>query len=77
MTAKPSSFRSLGLASLVGLATVLAGCAALAPVTPPPPNDPVSLRINVFRGSSNIPIYMAMERGCPTSACVRQIEVLD
>lgn len=63
MTAKPSSFRSLGLACLLGLATVLAGCAALAPVTPPPPNDPVSLRINVFRGSSNIPIYMAMERG--------------
>ena len=63
MTAKPSSFRRLGLALLVGLATVLAGCAALAPLAPPPPNDPVTLRINVFRGSSNIPIYMAMERG--------------
>ena len=28
-----------------------------------PPNDPVTLRINVFRGASNIPIYMAQEKG--------------
>ena len=38
----------------------LSGCAMLPP---PPPNDPVTLRVNVFRGSSNTPIYMAMERG--------------
>ncbi len=39
---------------------VLAGCAS-APVAPP--NDPVTLRVNVFRGASNLPIYMAQEKG--------------
>ena len=52
--------RKAGLASLALACTWLAGCAA---VSAPPPNDPVTLRINVFRGSSNIPIYMAMEDG--------------
>lgn len=40
----------------------LAACTG-APVAPPPGNDPVTLRVNVFRGSSNIPIYMALETG--------------
>lgn len=47
------------IAALAALATLgLAGCA-----TTPPPNDPATLRVNVFRGASNIPIYMAQERG--------------
>ena len=46
----------------LGVALVLAGCAS-APQTPPPPNDPVTLRVNVFRGASNLPIYMAQEKG--------------
>jgi len=47
---------------LLLLALVLAGCTSV-PQTPPPPNDPVTLRINVFRGASNLPIYMAQEKG--------------
>lgn len=40
----------------------LTGCAGLSePVAPP--NDPATVRVNVFRGSSNIPIYMAQEKG--------------
>ena len=49
---------------------VLALCAALAVAgcasvwqSPPPANDPVTLRVNVFRGASNLPIYMAQEKG--------------
>ena len=34
-----------------------------APVATPPSNDPVTLRVNLFRVSSNIPIYMAQETG--------------
>jgi len=41
---------------------LLAACTS-TPVTPLPANDPVTLRINVFRGASNIPIYMAIEKG--------------
>lgn len=41
---------------------LLAGCSSLAPARPPA-NDPVVLRVNVFRGSQNIPIYMAAEKG--------------
>lgn len=33
------------------------------PPTPAPANDPVTLRVNVFRGASNLPIYMAQEKG--------------
>lgn len=51
-------FKTLTLA--LGLPLLLIGCAS-APVAPP--NDPVTLRINVFRGASNIPIYMAQEKG--------------
>jgi NitT/TauT family transport system substrate-binding protein len=54
--------RSICAASTIGLSLWMAGCATLESPAPPP-NDPVTLRINVFRGSSNIPIYMAMERG--------------
>ncbi len=43
-------------------AFALVGCANLWPSSPPP-NDPVTLRVNVFRGSSNLPIYMAQEKG--------------
>lgn len=51
-------FKTLALG--LGLPLLLIGCAS-APVAPP--NDPVTLRINVFRGASNIPIYMAQEKG--------------
>ncbi|MFY8178763.1 MAG: ABC transporter substrate-binding protein [Limnohabitans sp.] len=49
---------------IVTLCAVLAwsGCANLLPSTPPP-NDPATLRVNVFRGASNLPIYMAQEKG--------------
>lgn len=50
------------LLAAILLPFVLAGCAG-SPTAPAPPNDPVTLRVNVFRGSQNIPIYMAMERG--------------
>ena len=46
----------------LGIALGLAGCAS-TPQTPPPANDPVTLRVNVFRGASNLPIYMAQEKG--------------
>jgi ABC-type nitrate/sulfonate/bicarbonate transport system substrate-binding protein len=51
-------FKTLTLALCLPL--LLIGCAS-APVAPA--NDPVTLRINVFRGASNIPIYMAQEKG--------------
>ena len=41
---------------------LLVGCAAPAPVVAPA-NDPATLRVNVFRGGSNIPIYMGLEKG--------------
>ena len=41
----------------------LLAASASAQQTPPPPNDPVTLRVNVFRGASNLPIYMAQEKG--------------
>jgi len=41
---------------------LISGC-ALTPQHAPPPNDPVTLKVNVFRGSSNIPIYLAQENG--------------
>lgn len=49
-----------GLAlALTGLVALLAGCAD----TPSAAGAPATVRVNVFRGSSNIPIYMAIERG--------------
>ena len=47
---------------IVTMSLLLAGCAA-APVSPPPTNDPVTLRVNLFRGSHNIPVLMAIEKG--------------
>ncbi|MFM8555094.1 MAG: ABC transporter substrate-binding protein [Betaproteobacteria bacterium] len=41
---------------------LISGC-ALTPQHALPPNDPVTLKVNVFRGSSNIPIYLAQENG--------------
>lgn len=51
--------------------TALATCALLAacatPYAPPvPANDPVTLRVNVFRGASNIPIYLSQDSGAFT-----------
>jgi ABC-type nitrate/sulfonate/bicarbonate transport system substrate-binding protein len=40
---------------------LLIGCAGLA--VSPPANDPITLRVNVFRSATNIPIYMAEEKG--------------
>lgn len=54
------------------LPLVLASC-AVSPPAPVPPNDPVTLRVNVFRGSQNIPIYMAMERGEFTRRGITQV----
>lgn len=45
----------LGTLATLGTALVLAGCAS----TPPE----VTVRANVFRGASNIPIYMGIEKG--------------
>jgi NitT/TauT family transport system substrate-binding protein len=45
-----------------GVALTLVGCAHWWP-SPPPANDPVTLRVNVFRGASNLPLYMAQEKG--------------
>jgi ABC-type nitrate/sulfonate/bicarbonate transport system substrate-binding protein len=39
----------------------LTGCAGTA--SKPPANDPATLRVNVFRSATNIPIYMAEEKG--------------
>jgi NitT/TauT family transport system substrate-binding protein len=47
---------------LLPIALLLSACASTS-VAPPPSNEPVTLKVNVFRGSSNIPIYMAMEKG--------------
>ena len=58
-----------GVALAVTLATTLfSGCTGPGDMTAssaavPPPNDPVTLRVNVFRGASNIPVYMAQENG--------------
>ena len=46
---------------ILALLTSLIGCAGIA-VTPPA-NDPMTLRVNVFRSATNIPIYMAEEKG--------------
>ena len=50
--------KTFGLFSLL-----IIGACTSAPVVSPPANDPVTVRVNLFRGSSNIPIYMAIENG--------------
>ena len=61
-----------GAVLTVALATSLfSGCAGTGDMAGstaalPPPNDPVTLRVNVFRGASNIPVYMAQENGAFT-----------
>jgi hypothetical protein len=51
--------QTLTRAPLWGAVALLVACAAPAPVVAPA-NDPVTLRVNVFRGGSNIPIYMGL-----------------
>lgn len=53
----------------LGAVLVLAGCASHA--VRPPANDPVTLRVNLFRSSTNIPIYMAEEKGAFAQRNVR------
>lgn len=48
--------------SAVGLCTFLMSCATTS-TTHAPANTPATLRVNVFKGGSNIPIYMALEKG--------------
>lgn len=52
-----------GRTALLALAApiLLASCAVTT--VQPPANDPVTLRVNVFRSATNIPIYMAEEKG--------------
>jgi ABC-type nitrate/sulfonate/bicarbonate transport system substrate-binding protein len=52
------------------VASFLSACAMLSPTqipaqvpTPVPANDLVTVRINVFRGAANLPIYIAIEKG--------------
>ena len=48
---------------------LLVGCASMT--NSPPANDPVMLRVNVFRSATNIPIYMAEEKGAFAKRNVR------
>lgn len=48
--------------SAVSALSLLVSCSATAPIIVPA-NTPETLRVNVFRGGSNIPIYMALEKG--------------
>jgi len=54
--------QSVSVLCVVFVLAGLSACTALSP-PPPPPNDPVTLRVNVFRGASNTPIYMAIDSG--------------
>jgi ABC-type nitrate/sulfonate/bicarbonate transport system substrate-binding protein len=55
MTFKLTSFLILATSAW------LTGCAGTA--SKPPANDPATLRVNVFRSATNIPLYMAEEKG--------------
>lgn len=48
--------------SVMGFSILLISCSTI-PSTLAPANTPETLRVNVFRGGSNIPIYMALEKG--------------
>jgi ABC-type nitrate/sulfonate/bicarbonate transport system substrate-binding protein len=52
-----------GRLALLALAAMLLAACADTVTAPSTANEPVTLRVNVFRGASNIPIYMAQERG--------------
>jgi ABC-type nitrate/sulfonate/bicarbonate transport system substrate-binding protein len=54
-----SIIRRRALAAVAAIAAI-AGC---APLNAPAKPEPVTLRINMFRGASNLPIYMARELG--------------
>jgi NitT/TauT family transport system substrate-binding protein len=54
--------RKLAIVFAALSATVLVGCAD-APTSAASEITPVTLHVNVFRGSGNLPIYMARERG--------------
>lgn len=56
------SIQKITFWSAVSALSLLASCAATAPIIVPA-NTPETLRVNVFRGGSNIPIYMALEKG--------------
>lgn len=48
--------------SALSAVSLLVSCAATAPIIVPA-NTPETIRVNVFRGGSNIPIYMALDKG--------------
>lgn len=53
----------------LGATLLLAGCAGTPEQAPA--NDPVTLRVNLFRSATNIPIYMAEEKGAFAKRNVR------
>lgn len=57
------------IAMALAACTLIAG--AWAQSAPPAAGDPVTLRVNLFRSATNIPIYMAEERGAFSRRNVR------
>ena len=55
--------KNLNLKKILTVCTAMVLAASAQAQQTPPPNDPVTLRVNVFRGASNLPIYMAQEKG--------------
>ena len=62
--------RPTRLVALAMAATALVA-SALAEAAQPLADNPVTLRVNVFRSATNIPIYMAEERGAFAKRNVR------
>ena len=56
------SIQKITFWSAVSALSLLVSCSATAPIIVPA-NTPETLRVIVFRGGSNIPIYMALEKG--------------
>ena len=56
------SIQKITFWTAVSALSLLVSCSATAPIIVPA-NTPETLRVNVFRGGSNIPIYMALEKG--------------